>query len=269
MAGPSPSFSVANHGLRKTLAPERTMDHITNHLGQPVGRPLPHWRVPAVPAREPLQGRFCRLESLDADLHAAHLHAANALDAEGRMWTYLPYGPFDSLKSYRAWVEEMGRRDDPLLYAITDLARGTPVGVAGYLRMDPKCGSIEVGHLAYSPLLQRTPAATEAMFLLMERAFALGYRRYEWKCDALNGPSRAAALRLGFTFEGIFRQATVVKGRSRDTAWFSIIDSEWPAIREAFRRWLDPANFDDRGEQRVRLSVLTAGKVGEDVASVG
>ena len=269
MAGPSPSFSVANHGLRKTLAPERTMDHITNHLGQPVGRPLPHWRAASVPTREPLQGRFCRLESLEPGLHAVHLHKANALDAEGSMWTYLPYGPFDSLGSYRAWVEEMGRRDDPLLYAITDLARGTPVGVAGYLRMDPKCGSIEVGHLAYSPLLQRTPAATEAMFLLMERAFALGYRRYEWKCDALNGPSRAAALRLGFTFEGIFRQATVVKGRSRDTAWFSIIDSEWPAIREAFRRWLDPANFDERGEQRVRLSVLTAGKVGEDVASVG
>jgi RimJ/RimL family protein N-acetyltransferase len=131
------------------------------------------------------------------------------------------------------------------------------VGVASYLRIDLPNGSIEVGHLNYSPLLQRTPAATEAMFLMMERAFALGYRRYEWKCDALNAPSRAAAQRLGFSFEGVFRQATVVKGRNRDTAWFAVIDREWPALRNGFQRWLHSSNFDEMGKQRQRLSAMT------------
>ena len=234
------------------------MEYTTNALGQPVGLPLPLWGPPALPAREPLEGRFCRLESLNARAHADSLHAANALDVGGRMWTYLPYGPFETPDTYRVWVEEMERCRDPLLFAIIDRAQHRAVGVAGFLRIKPAGGSIEVGNLAYSPLLQRTPAATEAMFLMMECALSLGYRRYEWKCDALNGPSRAAALRLGFSFEGIFRQATVVKGRSRDTAWYSIIDGEWPALREAFRHWLDPANFNERGEQQVRLSALTA-----------
>jgi RimJ/RimL family protein N-acetyltransferase len=148
----------------------------------------------------------------------------------------------------------MSHRTDPFLYAIIDLATERAVGLAGYLRIDPANGSIEVGHLNYSPLLQRTPGATEAMYLMMTRAFALGYRRYEWKCHALNAPSRSAALRLGFTFEGIFRQAAVVKGRNRDTAWYSIIDSEWPALKQAFERWLAPENFDERGIQRTPLS---------------
>lgn len=204
-----------------------------------------------------MEGRFCRLEPLNPALHTASLHSANSLDADGRMWTYLPYGPFGSLDSYRAWIEENSRRTDPLFFAIVDRAMGRAVGLASYLRIDPAAGSIEVGHLNYSPLLQRTPAATESMFLMMERAFHLGYRRYEWKCDALNGPSRAAAQRLGFSFEGIFRQAVVVKGRNRDTAWFSVIDSEWPALKIAFQRWLDPANFDQHGQQRERLSAFT------------
>ncbi len=144
--------------------------------------------------------------------------------------------------------------NDPLFFTIMDCAGNKPLGLASYLRIDPRSGSIEVGHLAYSPLLQRTAAATEAMYLMMSRAFELGYRRYEWKCDALNAPSRSAAQRLGFTFEGIFRQATVVKGRSRDTAWFAIIDQDWPAIREAFIRWLSPANFDAAGRQRSPLA---------------
>jgi RimJ/RimL family protein N-acetyltransferase len=173
------------------------------------------------------------------------------------MWTYLPYGPFDSLDTYRAWTDEISRRSDPLFFAIIDRASGRAVGLASYLRIDPAAGSIEVGHLLYSPLLQRTPAATEAMFLMMEGAFKLGYRRYEWKCDVLNAPSRAAAQRLGFSFEGIFRQAVVVKARNRDTAWFSIIDTEWPALANAFQRWLDRANFDPHGKQRERLSTLT------------
>jgi RimJ/RimL family protein N-acetyltransferase len=202
-----------------------------------------------------MQGRFCRLEPLDPARHASALHAANRLDAEGRMWTYLPYGPFPDADTYRVWTAEMAQRTDPIFFAIIDEATQRAVGLASYLRIDPASGSIEVGHLNYSPLLQRTAAGTEAMYLMMERAFALGYRRYEWKCHSLNAPSCAAALRLGFTFEGLFRQATVVKARSRDTAWFSIIDREWPARRQAFQRWLDSANFDDQGRQRTRLAV--------------
>jgi RimJ/RimL family protein N-acetyltransferase len=232
------------------------MEHTLNHCGQPIGFSVPDWRPPEAPPRTPMEGRFCRLQPLDPRLHADSLHAANSIDTQGRMWTYLPYGPFDTLATYRAWTEEMSRRSDPLFYAIIDSATDRAVGLASYLRIDPSAGSIEVGHVIYSPLLQRTPAATEAMFLMMERAFTLGYRRYEWKCDALNAPSRAAAQRLGFSFEGIFRQAIVVKGRNRDTAWFSIIDSEWPAVKEAIQRWLDPINFDQHGRQRERLSAL-------------
>jgi len=228
----------------------------TNELGQPIGFPLPDWKPPALPSREPMDGRFCRLEPLNPELHAPSLHAANALDVEGRMWTYLPYGPFDTPDNYRAWAGTMCVCSDPLFYAIIDTATGRAAGVASYLRIEPRSGSIEVGHLGYSPLLQRTPAATEAMYLMMERAFTLGYRRYEWKCDALNAPSRAAAQRLGFSFEGVFRQANVVKGRNRDTAWYSVIDGEWPALKDAFLRWLHPTNFDEQGRQRARLSDL-------------
>ena len=233
------------------------MQHHTNALGQPIGFSLPNWKPPEAPSREPMEGHFCRMEPLNPGLHAASLHAANAMDVEQRMWTYLPYGPFDTPDSYRAWADEVCRRIDPLFYAIIGRADGRAVGVASYLRIDPPAGSIEVGHISYSPLLQRTPAATEAMFLMMERAFTLGYRRYEWKCDALNGPSRAAAQRLGFSFEGVYRQATVTKGRNRDTAWFAVIDREWPVLRDAFQRWLHPANFDEQGKQRMRLSALT------------
>ncbi len=205
-----------------------------------------------------MQGRFCRIEPLDADLHAESLYAANSLDTEGRMWTYLPYGPFDTLDSYRSWVESVCNSNDPLFHAILDNRTGRAVGVASYLRIDSRNGCIEVGHLGYSPLLQRTPAATEAMFLMMERVFDLGYRRYEWKCNALNLPSCRAAERLGFSYEGIFRQAVIVKGRNRDTAWYAMIDTEWPALREAFRRWLHPENFDEQGKQRTRLTELTS-----------
>ena len=234
------------------------MQQEMNDLGQPVGLSVRDWKPPELPRREPLEGRFCRLEPLQPAKHAAALHAANALDAGGRMWTYLPYGPFDKPSDYFAWLEEMRGRSDPLFYAIVDKPTARAVGVASYLRIDPCAGSIEVGHLGYSPLLQRTPAATEAMFLMMENAFSLGYRRYEWKCNALNGPSRTAAQRLGFSFEGVFRQANVVKGRNRDTAWYAVIDLEWPALKQTFSRWLDPMNFDEQGRQRVRLSALMA-----------
>lgn len=233
------------------------MSQTTQPSAPPLGFAVPDWKPVAVPSREPLAGRFCRLEALHPARHADALYDANQLDADGRIWTYLPYGPFGSRESYRAWVEEMSQRADPLLFAIVDSSRDSAVGVAGYLRIDPANGSIEVGHLAYSPRLQRTPAATEAMFLLMKHAFDLGYRRYEWKCHSLNRLSRAAAQRLGFSYEGLFRQAAVVKGRNRDTAWFTIIDREWPALRQAFLRWLAPDNFDAQGRQRERLTELT------------
>ena len=232
------------------------MTPLPNHLGQPIGEPLPNWKAPPWPARAPMQGRFTRLEPLRAELHAADLFAANARDVSGRSWTYLAYGPFERQADYVAWVEEMSRSDDPLFFAIIDRATGRAAGVASYLRIAPASGSIEVGHIHWSDLLKRTPVATEAMFLMMQHAFERGYRRYEWKCDALNAPSRRAAERLGFTFEGVFRQATVYKGRNRDTAWYAIIDSEWPAIEGAFQRWLAPANFDEDGRQRSALRGL-------------
>lgn len=228
-----------------------------NFLGQRIGLSVPGWRPPPWPPHNTLAGRFCRIEPLDAERHAADLYAANLLDRSGRQWTYLPYGPFNTEADYIAWLTEVAAGKDPQFYAIIDQNTAQAVGVASYLRINPDSGSIEVGHLIFSPRLQRTPAATEAMVLMMAHAFDLGYRRYEWKCDALNGPSRAAAQRLGLSFEGVFRQATVYKGRSRDTAWFAAIDSEWPALKAAFNQWLAEDNFDAQGRQRQRLSALT------------
>lgn len=224
-----------------------------NELGQPIGLPLPDWKPPGPPPRIAHEGRYCRLEPLNAGRHGAQLYAAFALDAEGKDWTYLPYGPFTSEEEFLDWMRRSEQSSDPLFFAIVDPSKETAVGIASYLRITPASGSIEVGHIHYSPPLQGTTAATEAMYLMMKHAFELGYRRYEWKCDALNARSKAAAERLGFTFEGIFRQATVYKGRNRDTAWYSVIDKEWPVLKEAFERWLDPENFDEHGRQRRRL----------------
>jgi len=228
-----------------------------NDLGQPIGFPLPNWKPPLPPPRSSMEGRYCRLVPLDPDLHAEALFAAVAADPDERCWTYLPYGPFNTCDSYRQWMNEKCRGNDPLFFAICRLPDERPVGVASYLRIAPASGSIEVGHLLFSPHLRRSPAATEAMYLMMKNAFELGYRRYEWKCDALNAASRAAAERLGLSFEGIFRQATVYKLRSRDTAWYAAIDSEWPRLQAAFLAWLDPGNFTSDGNQRTRLSELT------------
>jgi RimJ/RimL family protein N-acetyltransferase len=206
-----------------------------------------------------MEGRYCRLEPIDPDRHAADLHRANLEDAEHRIWTYLAYGPFETQTDYRAWLAAACLTDDPLFQAVIDGAQGTAAGVASFLRIDPPAGVIEVGHINFAPALQTTTAATEAMYLMMRRVFdELGYRRYEWKCDALNARSRRAAERLGFRFEGVFRQATLYKGRNRDTAWFSILDTEWPALRGAFEVWLDPNNFDAGGRQRQSLSELTS-----------
>ena len=212
-----------------------------NPFGQPIGPDVPGWTERPRPPRTPIEGRTVRIEPIDVDRHAADLYAANVAD-DGRMWTYMPYGPFVSLDEYKAWMRTACLGDDPLFHTIVDKATGKAAGVASLLRIDAKNGVIETGHIAYAPQLQRTPAATEAMYLLMRRVFEeLGYRRYEWKCDALNGPSRRAAARLGFTYEGIFRQAVMYKGRNRDTAWFAIIDKEWPAVKAAYEAWLDPA----------------------------
>jgi RimJ/RimL family protein N-acetyltransferase len=221
--------------------------------GQAIGQPLEGWSPRPRPSSDPMSGAFTRLEPLDPVNHADQLFDAFARDAEGRNWTYLPYGPFPDREEFRNWTAAMSTGEDPLFHAIIDLTTGRAAGVAAYLRIEPAIGVIEVGHINFSPFLQRGTGATEAMWLMMRRVFdELGYRRYEWKCDALNAPSRSAAERLGFTFEGIFRQATIYKGRNRDTAWYSVIDSEWPALDAAFRRWLDPANFD-YGTQRRRL----------------
>ena len=229
----------------------------TSDLGDPIGDPLPQgWKVPPRPVRGAMEGRLVRLEPLVV-AHAEALHAANMEGPEGRNWTYLAYGPFDSAASYAHWVGEMTRDADPMFYAIVRRSDQRPVGVASYLRIAPASGSIEVGHINYSPLLQRHPGATEAMYLMMKWAFEAGYRRYEWKCDSLNAPSRRAALRLGLSYEGIFRQATVYRGRNRDSAWYAAIDSEWPALKAAFETWLDPANFDAEGHQKTSLSDLT------------
>ncbi|MFE4516813.1 GNAT family N-acetyltransferase [Kitasatospora sp. NPDC056783] len=232
--------------------------HLNEH-GRPIGHPLPHWTARPAPARVTLEGRLCRVEPLDADRHADDLYAAYALAEDGADWTYLTSGPFDSPADYRAYATEAVRADDPLHYAVVDLSTGKAVGTLALMRQDPANGVVEVGSVTFSPLLKRTPVSTEAQFLLMSYVFEeLGYRRYEWKCDSLNEPSRAAALRLGFTFEGIFRQAVVYKGRNRDTAWYSVIDAEWPRVGKALRDWLSPDNFDGEGRQKRSLSAIRA-----------
>ena len=229
----------------------------TNELGLKIGDPVPDWRPRERPPRTSLEGIYCKVEPIDPCRHAAELFEANAADAKGSIWVYLPYGPFGTLDEYREWMESACLGDDPVFHAVIDNATGKAVGIASYLRIDPSAGSIEVGHINYSPLLQRTRAATEAMFLMMRRAFSeLGYRRYEWKCDSLNERSRRAAVRLGFTHEGIFRQARINKGRNRDDAWYSIVSTEWPALEQAFMAWLSPANFDEDGRQKAGLDQL-------------
>lgn len=229
----------------------------TNEFGQPIGEAVPGWKPPPVPARIALEGRYARLEPLNAEAHARSLFEAYSADTEGRMWTYLAIGPYAEYEPFLAEIEQRGQSADPLFYAIVEQASNRALGIASYLRITPAAGSIEVGHLAFAPALQRTPVATDAMYLMAKHAFELGYRRYEWKCDALNAPSRAAAERYGFTYEGVFRQALVYRGRNRDTAWFAMVDKEWPALQAAFEQWLAPGNFDADGRQRTSLRSLT------------
>jgi len=222
---------------------------------QQLGELVEGWKIPARPEAPILDGFYSRLELLDADTHAEELHRVYSED--DRIWDFLPYGPFASAADYHRWVVEITAGNDPVFYAIKNLETDRFEGVASYLRINPEMGSIEVGHINFSVALQRTRAATDAMYQMMKWAYTAGYRRYEWKCNALNMGSRRAAERLGFSYEGIFRQAGISKGRNRDTAWYASIDKEWPPLRAAFGRWLNSDNFDDEGQQRESLADLT------------
>jgi len=226
------------------------------HSGRPVGV-----KVDATPARGPdavvLEGRFGRVEKLDAGRHGAALW--RALNGENATWAYMGYGPFADEAAFAAWLAERPKLEDPYSYAIV-APDGRAIGIATLMEIRPAMRVIEVGNIVYTPALQRTPLATEAQYLLARYVFeTLGNRRYEWKCNALNAPSRRAAERFGFTFEGLFRQHQIVKGRNRDTAWFSMLDTEWPMRKAAFERWLAPENFDGAGRQKVSLAALNHG----------
>jgi len=233
------------------------MNDRVNSFGQELGEPLVDWTGSEWPAHERMSGRHCALVPLDPKLHSEALYQVFADDQGGRDWTYLGYGPFDDFEQFDYWLNSIGVQTDPQFYVIEGAQSGSVLGLLSLLRIQADAGSIEVGHIHYSRKLQQTAAATEAMFLLMHRVFEdLGYRRYEWKCDDLNLRSKAAAARLGFVFEGVFRQALVYKGRNRDTAWFSITDKEWPLLKRAYELWLDPNNFGVDGVQINSLASL-------------
>ncbi|MFZ5964053.1 GNAT family N-acetyltransferase [Thalassococcus sp. BH17M4-6] len=218
-------------------------------LGPRVAIRLPRPR----PTTADLAGRYVSLTPTQPD-DAGPLFDAFAADTSGAGWTYLPQEPFATQDAFAHWLAPVCDGDDPVFYTIRD-ANGVPQGLASYLRITPDMGVIEVGNIHFAPALQATTGATEAMYLMMQHVFDdLGYRRYEWKCNALNAPSRRAAIRLGFTYEGTFRQAAVVKGRNRDTAWYAMLDSEWPAQKARFERWLSPHNFDAGGAQIAALA---------------
>lgn len=231
-----------------------------NDYGQPIGEAVPEWTPRARPDNVTLKGQFCRIEPLDAEKHGDDLFAAYSTAPDGADWTYMAGGPFATRDAFQTYIEAAARSEDPKHFAILDADADKAVATFSLMRIDPANGVIEVGNVAFSPLLKQKTASTEAQFLLMQYVFdELGYRRYEWKCDSLNAPSRKAAERLGFTFEGIFRQAVVYKGRSRDTAWFSVTDKEWPLLQSAFETWLSADNFDAQSQQRQSLVAIREG----------
>lgn len=223
---------------------------------QPVGRPVPGWTPRPWPARTPMVGRTLTAEPLDAARHGPALW--RALGA-AELWTYIPDGPFAGYDAFAAWLARTAGRPDWVPFALVPAGDG-PQGIASFMRLDPDHGVGEIGCIVLGPALQRTAAATEATFLFGRRLFdELGYRRFEWKCDACNLPSRRAAERFGFAFEGVFHQHMVIKGRNRDTTWFAITDADWPSRRAAFEAWLDPANFDGLGRQKRSLARFRGG----------
>jgi RimJ/RimL family protein N-acetyltransferase len=213
------------------------------------------WTPVGAPGQVALDGDLVRLEVLDPERHAAPLFAASAGDP--RLWDYLPYGPFAGEAEFTRWLKGCAASADPLFFAIVDWKSMRAQGMASYMRIVPEHGVIEIGHIWFAPILQRTRQATEAIYLMARHAFDdLGYRRLEWKCDSLNEASRRAAVRFGFTFEGVFRQHMVIKGRNRDSAWYSMLDGEWPLVRAAFQAWLEASNFDSDGRQRQSLAAI-------------
>jgi len=237
--------------IARRLAGVNDMDIEEAGLGPKIA-----WSPAKPPSREAIVGRYVRLEPVDPARHAGNLfELSHGGQGDPAIWTYMGYGPFADFASFETWLVERAASKDPLFYAVIDSATGRAAGMASYLRMAPADGVIETGHIWFTPLLQRTRQATEAIFLMAKYAFdTLGNRRFEWKCNARNAPSRRAAQRFGFTFEGIFRQHMVVKGRNRDTAWYAMIDRDWPAIKAAFEAWLDPANFDAGGREKKKLN---------------
>ena len=223
-------------------------------------QPALHWQPVPAPARETLSGRYLDLEPLDAARHGGDLwEALQGPESDPVLWDYLPYGPFPERAAFDAWIAGNAASADPQFYAVRERSSGRVTGLLSFLRITPKDGVIEIGHIAFGRVMQRSPASTEAVYLLARRAFELGYRRLEWKCNALNARSMRAAERLGFTYEGTFRQHMVIKDRNRDSAWFSILDSEWPTRQAAFEAWLDAANFDAQGRQKHSLESLRQG----------
>ena len=221
------------------------------------GEIVESFSIPPHPKGISIEGKLVDLKPLIASEFAEELFISNAIDKEGINWAYLPYGPFESQVDYAKWIKSFEEGDDPVFFAIISKKLKKAIGIASFLRINPTKGLIEVGHINYSPLLQKTTEATEAMFLMMKWVFDNGYRRYEWKCNALNLKSRRAAQRLGFSYEGVFRQMTISKGRNRDTAWFAIIDKEWVEIERCFDQFLSESNFDNNGKSKVSLTSLT------------
>jgi len=221
------------------------------------GEIVADWHPPARPENLALKGRHVRLDRLAADRHAADLYRAFSDDPTGTLWKFLPYGPFSSVAGYHHWIRDWASTPDPCFFTLTDLKTGRAGGVMSLMRITPEAGSIEVGHIVIAPVMQRTIAVTEAIYLLMQWVFEAGYRRFEWKCDAANMRSRRSAERFGFSYEGVFRQHALSKGRNRDTAWFAAIDKDWPGLAEAYRAWLSPDNFDAEGRQTESLADLT------------
>jgi RimJ/RimL family protein N-acetyltransferase len=221
---------------------------------------LRNWTPRPRPPREPIEGRYVRLEPLDTARHGDELFEASTVADAAERFRYLPDYPPESRAAFQPWLEKAEASPDPLFFTVIDKASGKIAGRQTLMRIDPPNGVIEIGNIYWGPLVSRKPAATEALYLFARHAFDdLGYRRFEWKCNNRNEPSKRAALRFGFVFEGVFRQALVVKGENRDTAWYSIIDKEWPALKQAYEAWLDPSNFLGNGEQKRRLEDMRAG----------
>ncbi|MBD8162450.1 GNAT family N-acetyltransferase [Erwinia persicina] len=235
---------------------ENDVTQRTNQYGQPVGEPLPYWQPVPVPQATMMVGLYCRLEPLDTARHGEDLYTAFASAPDDSDWTWLTEDRPGSLAAFQVWLSQRVAEPGFVTFTIICAKRNKPVGLVSYLRIDPVNGSLEIGGVTWSPLMKRTVTGTEALWLMLNNTFTLGYRRCEWKCDALNAPSRQAALRLGFTYEGTFRQVMVRKGRSRDSHWFSIIDSEWPAVNQVLTRWLSTENIDASGQQRQSLGSL-------------